>query len=297
MINHFSDANKQYRNSVFYSYFNNKTRLLSLCNAILDTHYSDINELEINTLETSMLNNQKNDISCRIGNNFLVLVEHQISVNENMPFRFLSYIAKLLDNLIDDRTKLYRKSLISFPAPKFVVLYDRNEAEPLSREMRLSDAFGGDFSSLELIVTSYNINYGLNQPLLSKCSYLKEYSTLVGKVKQGIFNGLSLRDSIIRAVNFCVDNDIMKQFLLDNQKDVFNMLALQWNIDDAKKAWFQDGKEEGISIGKMQGINIGKMQNSEEIAIKMIRKGKDFAEIQEFTDLPIQRIQQLADSI
>ena len=141
MINHFSDANKQYRNSVFYSYFNNKTRLLSLCNAILDTHYSDINELEINTLETSMLNNQKNDISCRIGNNFLVLVEHQISVNENMPFRFLSYIAKLLDNLIDDRTKLYRKSLISFPAPKFVVLYDRNEAEPLSREMRLSDAW------------------------------------------------------------------------------------------------------------------------------------------------------------
>ena len=129
MIDHFSDANKQYRNSVFCSYFNNKTRLLSLCNAVLDTHYSDINELVINTLETSMLNNQKNDISCTIENYFLVLVEHQTSVNENMPFRFLcflSYIDKLLDNLIDDRTKLYRKSLISFPAPKFVVLYDGN---------------------------------------------------------------------------------------------------------------------------------------------------------------------------
>ena len=80
----------------------------------------------------------------------------------------------------------------------------------------------------------------------------------------------------------------MKQFLLDNEKDVFDMLALQWNIDDAKKAWFQDGKEEGISIGKMQ--------NSEEIAIKMLHKGKDFEEIQEFTDLSMQRIQELADS-
>ena len=92
-------ANKQYRNSVFCSFFNDPIKLLSLCNAILDTNYSDVSELEINTLETSMLSNQKNDISCKIGNNFLVLVEHQSSVNNNMPFRCLSYIAKLLDNL------------------------------------------------------------------------------------------------------------------------------------------------------------------------------------------------------
>ena len=202
-----------------------------------------------------------------------------------MPFRCLSYIAKLLDNLIDDRTKLYRKNLIKFPAPRFVVLYDGNDSEPLNREMRLSDAFNGDSSSLELIVNSFNINYGLNQPLLDKCHYLKDYSTLVGKIKQGISNGLSLRDSIIQAVNFCINNDVMKQFLLDNEREVFNMLALQWNIDDAKKAWFQDGIDEG------------KIQNSEEIAIKMLRKGKDVEEIQEFTDLPIKRIQELANSI
>ena len=285
IITDYSNANMQYRNSVFCSYFNDPLRLLSLCNAVLGTNYSDINELEINTLETSMLSNQKNDISCKIRDNFLILIEHQSSVNNNMPFRCLSYIAKLLDNLIDDRTKLYRKTLIKFPAPRFVVLYDGNDSEPLNREMRLSDAFNGDSSSLELIVNSFNINYGLNQPLLDKCHYLKDYSTLVGKIKQGISNGLSLHDSIIQAVNFCINNDVMKQFLLDNEREVFNMLALQWNIDDAKKAWFQDGIDEG------------KIQNSEEIAIKMLRKGKDVEEIQEFTDLPIQRIQELADSI
>ena len=52
-----------------------------------------------------------------------------------------------------------------------------------------------------LIVSSYNINYGKKQPLLDKCRYPKDYSTLVGKIKQGIANGLSLRDSIIQAVN------------------------------------------------------------------------------------------------
>ena len=281
----YSNANMQYRNSVFCSYFNDPLRLLSLCNAVLGTNYSDINELEINTLETSMLSNQKNDISCKIRDNFLILIEHQSSVNNNMPFRCLSYIAKLLDNLIDDRTKLYRKTLIKFPAPRFVVLYDGDDSEPLHREMRLSDAFNGDSSSLELIVNSFNINYGLNQPLLNKCRYLKDYSTLVGKVKEGIANGLSLHDSIIQAVNFCVDHNVMKQFLLDNEREVFNMLALQWKLEDAQKAWFLDGKDEGIDIG------------IEKVALNMLKKNKSFKDIQEATDLSIKRIQELASSI
>lgn len=285
IITDYPNANMQYRNSVFCSYFNEPTRLLSLCNAILGTDYSDANELEINTLETSMLSNQKNDISCKIRDNFLILIEHQSSVNNNMPFRCLSYIAKLLDNLIDDRAKLYRKTLIKFPAPRFVVLYDGNDSEPLHREMRLSDAFNGDSSSLELIVNSFNINYGLNHPLLDKCRYLKDYSTLVGKVKEGFVNGLSLHDSIIQAVNFCVDHNIMKQFLLDNEREVFNMLALQWKLEDAQKAWFLEGRDEGIDIG------------IEKVALNMLKKNKSFKDIQEATDLSIKRIQELANSI
>ena len=232
-----------------------------------------------------MLSNQKNDISCKIRDNFLILIEHQSSVNNNMPFRCLSYIAKLLDNLIDDRAKLYRKTLIKFPAPRFVVLYDGNDSEPLHREMRLSDAFNGDSSSLELIVNSFNINYGLNHPLLDKCRYLKDYSTLVGKVKEGFVNGLSLHDSIIQAVNFCVDHNIMKQFLLDNEREVFNMLALQWKLEDAQKAWFLEGRDEGIDIG------------IEKVALNMLKKNKSFKDIQEATDLSIKRIQELANSI
>ena len=152
-------GNKKYRDSVFRDYFNEPVRLLSLCNAILDTRYSEVNELKINTLEGIFFDNQKNDISCTIGNTFLVLVEHQTSVNENMPFRCLSYVTELLNNLVTNKKKLYNKLLIRFPAPRFVVLYDGERAEPLKREMRLSDAFGGDSSSLELVVTAYNINY------------------------------------------------------------------------------------------------------------------------------------------
>ena len=277
------EGNKKYRDSVFRDYFNSPVRLLSLCNAVLGTDYRDATKLRINTLEGIFFDNQKNDISCTLGNNFLVLIEHQTSVNNNMPFRCLSYVAELLNNLVEDKDKLYHKALIRFPAPKFFVLYDGDTKEPLKRTMRLSEAFGGDDSTLELVVTTYNINHGLEQPLLSKCQYLRDYSTLVGKVKEGIRSGLTRKEAISRAVRYCLDKGLMKGYLEFNSKEVFNMLALQWEQEKAIRASYEDGRDDGISEGV------------EMVALKMIRRGKSFEDIHEDTDLPIERIQKLAD--
>ena len=230
-----ANYNPRYRDSVFCSYFNDPARLLSLCNAVLDTKYDNPDALNINILEGIFFDKQKNDISCTIDNHFLVLIEHQTTVNENMPFRCLSYVAELLNNLVKNKNRLYYKGLITFPKPKFFVLYNGDKNEPLQRKMRLSDAFGGDSDSLELVVTAFNINYGLPQPLLKNCSYLNDYSTLVGKVKEGIRLGLSRRDAISRAVKFCLDNGIMGNYLIEHAEEVFNMLALEWNMDDALK--------------------------------------------------------------
>lgn len=278
------DANAQYRDSVFRSFFNEPTRLLSLCNAVLGTDYSDPSKLEINTLEGIFFDCRKNDISCSIDHHFLVLVEHQSSVNNNMPFRFLAYVTELLGKLVTDKRKLYKESLIRFPAPKFFVLYNGNEFEPVKKIMRLSDAFGGDSSSLELTVTAYNINREVNSPLSGKCPYLRDYSTLVGEVKDGLAEGLSLRDAIIRAVKFCIDNGIMRDYLVEHSEEVFDMLALEWNLDDALVARFEDGEE------------CGRAKEREALAIKMLRKGKSFDEVHEFTELPFQRILELAKS-
>lgn len=283
------EGNKKYRDTVFRDYFNEPIRLLSLCNAILDTQYSDVGELNINTLEGIFFDNQKNDISCTLGDTFLVLIEHQTSVNNNMPFRCLSYVAELLNNLVEDKDRLYHKALIRFPRPKFFVLYDGDAKEPLEREMRLSEAFGGDGSTLELtlelVVIAYNINFGLNQSLLSKCQYLREYSTLVGKVKEGIRAGLTRKEAISRAVKFCLDNGLMKGYLENKSQEVFNMLALQWEQDKAIRASYEDGRDDGIS----EGI--------EKVALNMIRSGLAFDKIQEFTKLSTERIKELASKI
>ena len=276
-----ADYNAKYRDSVFRSYFNDPARLLSLCNAVLDTDYTNPDELNINTLEGIFFDKQKNDISCIIDNHFIVLVEHQTTVNENMPFRCLSYIAELFNNFVKNKKKLYLKGLIKFPKPKFFVIYDGNQREPLKREMRLSDAFDGDADSLELVVTAFNINHGLPQPLLQKCHYLYDYSTLVGKVKGGIRQGLSRRDAIRGAVKFCLDNGIMGKYLVEHSEEVFNMLALEWNMDDALQARFEEGRDEGI----------------EAVALNLISMGINLDKIQEATKLSLERIKELANTL
>ena len=281
-----ANYNPRYRDSVFRSFFNDPARLLSLCNAVLGTSYTNPDELEINTLEGIFFDKQKNDISCTIDNHFLVLVEHQSTVNENMPFRCLSYVAELLNNLVKDKHRLYYKGLIKFPRPKFFVLYDGDKSEPLQRIMRLSDAFDGDSDSLELIVTAFNINSGLSQPLLEKCGYLAEYSTLVGKVKEGIRMRLSRRDAISRAVKFCLDKGIMGDYLVENSKEVFDMLALEWNLDDALQARFDEGYEDGRTDGRNEEREI--------LALKLIQRGRPLDEIHEDTGLPLHRLEQLA---
>ena len=187
-----------------------------------------------------------------------------------MPFRCLSYVAELLNNLIKNKNKL------------FFVLYDGNEDEPLLRKMRLSDAFDGDSDSLELVVTAFNINHDLPQPLLQYCRYLSDYSTLVGKVKEGIQLGLSRRDAISRAVKFCLDHGIMGNYLVEHSEEVFNMLALEWNMDDALQARFDEGYEDGRN------------EERESIALSMLRSGIAIDKIQEFTQLSSERIQELA---
>ena len=196
-----------------------------------------------------------------------------------------------MNKLVKDKQKIYRKALIKFPSSKFFVLYDGDKAEPLKREMKLSDAFDGDDKSLELIVTAYNINYGLNQPLLARCNYLNDYSILVGKVKEGIRDGLARRDAIGTAVKFCIANGIMKGYLEEHSEEVFNMLALQWDKDSAIKASFDDGFDDGFE----DGLQVGRNNGIESVALNMLRRGKSFEDIQADTQLSLKRIEELAN--
>jgi hypothetical protein len=144
-----------------YKLFNTKEKLLELYNAIMGTNYEDWPAIIINTLEDVLFMSMKNDISFEIYDT-LVLIEHQSTINENMPARMLMYLGRLYEKITDDNPNaIYRRHLVELPTPEFIVLYNGKEDFPKERALKLSTAFknkNGGKNCIDLTLQVININ-------------------------------------------------------------------------------------------------------------------------------------------
>jgi hypothetical protein len=97
--------NRNYKDSVFTKLFgHDKKIILELYNAIFDTNYGDDAQIEITTLDDALFMNRINDISFVINGKLVVLIEHQSTINNNMPLRMLIYIARIYEKYATRKT-------------------------------------------------------------------------------------------------------------------------------------------------------------------------------------------------
>jgi hypothetical protein len=115
--------NKKYKDSLFVALFSDENRLRELYNALAGTNYGNDVDIAINTLQEVLFMERRNDISFTIGGKFVVLIEHQSTINLNMPLRCLLYIARVYEKLVENKA-LYRKKAVPIPFPEFYVLYN-----------------------------------------------------------------------------------------------------------------------------------------------------------------------------
>lgn len=87
-------VNREYKDRLFKLVFREKKDLLELYNAINDTEYDNLDDIEINTLEDVVYMGMKNDISFLV-TDVLNLYEHQSTFSPNLPLRGLLYFADL----------------------------------------------------------------------------------------------------------------------------------------------------------------------------------------------------------
>ena len=173
-------ANREFKSSLFSELFSDPVRLRELYNAIANTNYGEDTPVELNTLEDILIKDLKNDVSFVIDDKFVVLIEHQSTLSENMPLRILLYIARLYER-IAKYEDVYRDRLLKIPTPEFIVLYNGEKKFPDERIYRLSDAYKTSdesvekFGSMELTVRVVNINPNGNAELLGKSSTLAGY--------------------------------------------------------------------------------------------------------------------------
>ncbi len=260
------NVQRNYKDTVFRMLFNDKKNLLSLYNAVNGTTYTDVADLEITTLENAVYMNYKNDISF-VFDFRLMIYEHQATLNPNMPLRDLIYVTKVLQGRIRNEN-IYSKMLVRIPAPKFIVFYNGVDFQPERQILRLSDAFEKrqEQPELELTVLVYNINLGHNTELLEACWQLNEYAQYVEQVR--IFaKTMPFPEAVERAVDYCIENRILADFLLKNRAEAIAVSILEY--DEEKH--LQSEREEWRNIGWKEGVKEGRKEGEDRLS-RLLRK-------------------------
>ena len=283
-------VNNHHKDRLFIKLFGspeNKANMLSLYNALNDTEYSDVNALELYTIEDVIFLGMKNDVGY-ILDGYLSLWEHQSTKNPNMPLRGFLYHAKMYEKYIKDRNiDIFSSVLQRIPTPQYYVFYNGDSNAGDIETLKLSASFINpvEEGKFEWTATMLNINLGHNDDLMEKCSTLKQYATLVDKIKDGIKRGLDVEDSIIEAVNWCIANDVLKDYLVRHKSEVIGMVLTEYDEKKHIKNEKQISWEEGQEVTRL------------EVATEMLKKRFSLDDIIDISKLPKEKVISIAESL
>ena len=273
--------NKAYKDRLFCLLFGReeyKENILSLYNALNNTSYTNVEDIEITTIDDAIYIKMKNDVSFLI-DSYLLLWEQQSSFNPNMPVRGMMYFGKLYSAYIKMRNlNIYGSTLISIPTPKYMVLYNGEQNASATVKLKLSDAFmnkddSGDF---EWTATMINLNKGKNDSLLAKCKVLSDYMYLIGLIKK-YQKTMEFADAVDKAVVECIENDVLADFLIRHRAEVKDVCITEFD----EKAFVNGIREEGC-------------QNEQIRIVKnMLSQSKTGPEIADLLALPLEEVENL----
>jgi len=222
-----------------------------------------------------------------------------------MPIRALMYIGRVYEKIIDRRA-IYRTKLFTIPTPEFFVLYNGIDAYPDEKTLKLSDAFKRlnisgieNLPALELTVRVLNVNVGHNEKILEKCNVLRGYAVFIEQVRGYQRAGRELKDAIAAAIDFCIANGILVEYLKTKGSEVHNMLFTEFNIEEAKEVWLEEAKEVWLEEAKEVWLEEAKEEWLEEererllrVARAMFADGDSLEKIARNTGMPLETLKE-----
>ncbi|WP_428770129.1 Rpn family recombination-promoting nuclease/putative transposase [Treponema sp. HNW] len=291
-----STANRKYKDSVFVDLFAEdekaKENFLSLYNALHGTSLTATEDLKNIRLDQVLYMTFYNDVSYLVDNKIIVLAEHQSTINPNMPLRCLEYISRLYETIFESKEK-YSRKLLHIPTPEFYVFYNGEEAYPSDTILKLSDAFieKSSLPNLELTVKIINVNRQNRHPVLENCKTMYEYTVFVETVRR--WKKADSQNGFQKAIEECIANDILRDYLKRKTKEVINMLIAEYDYDTDIAVQRQESLMIGIQQGIEQGIKRGSYQTKLETAKLMKQANCELDFIMQMTRLSKEEIEKL----
>ena len=283
---------RNYKDSLFVDLFARcpeaKENFLSLYNAL---HGTDLKfaetKIEPVMLEKTVYTGRYNDVSMLINNRLIVLVEQQSTVNENMPLRFLEYVARLYEKLVPLEER-YKEKRIKIPKPEFYVFYNGTKDYPPEKTLYLSDAFFDNDKNrqeipLELSVKVYNINEKEVSSILQNCPALRGYASLVHYAAAAKNDGI--QDWLTHAIQRCIKEGILVDYLKRNSTEVRNMLIADYDYDT------------DIRVKKQEAFEEGAENRAIETAKNLFELNLSSEQIAKATSLPLKKILELQEEV
>ena len=283
-----------------------KENFISLYNALHGTNLdAKTTEVQPVMLERVLYMKYYNDVAMLIDGKIVILIEHQSTINQNMPFRFLEYIARIYEKITTKDEKFGRK-LVKLPIPEFYVFYNGKDDYPTESVMKLSDAFMQLDSKLknQLENTSYpleisvkviNINVDKGNPILKRCEALKGYSEFIEQVRSNIENAVP--EPLTTAIKEAIKKGFLSDYLNRKSTEVQNMLLAEYDYDTDIAVQRKEAFDDGLSQGRNEGISIGISQGAQqaklETAKNLLSIGLSQDQIASVTGLSIEEIEKL----
>ena len=291
-----TNENRKHKDSLFVDYFSKdrdwKEHFLSLYNALHGTNLqvSDT-QLERVNLEQVLYKSYYNDIAVLVNGQFILMIEHQSTINPNMPLRLLEYVARIYGNIVDSKAKFSRQ-LVPLAKPEFYVFYTGDQELPPESYLYLSDAFpnqppNADLT-LELKVKVCTIRSESPSPVVHSCTDLEQYVQFLQLVEEARAAGH--KHPLKWAIQEAVRRNILRDYLERKGGEVLSILMTEYDYATDMAVLKEESYEDGLFVGREQGV----YQNKLETARNLLAMGLSPEQISQATKLPPETIAHLA---
>ena len=165
--------------------------------------------------------------------------------------------------------------------PEFYVLYTGDSPWD-DRILRLSDGFlrhsdGEDLpeNSMEVVVKVIDVRYNEDNEIIKRSKTLEGYSRLICYIKENRAQGMSRETSVDAAINRCVSEGFLVEFL-QNRKEVSKMiLGCNITMEEYGQVQRENGRLEGLQEGGIITLILDNLEEGipkERIISKLMKR-------------------------
>ena len=122
---------------------------------------------------------------------------------------------------------------------------------------------------------------------------LKEYAQYVAKVRKYVSKNISLEEAVTRAVDECIEEGILAEFLVKNKAEVIKVSIYEYDKEFEEKKLRKAEYEAGVEAG----IELGERSLLENQIRKKLKKGKPIEQIADELEEEVTAIQRIIEEI